>query len=71
MYICFTVGESNTHMAIVNRQFHMLHILCCHGADIHERAYGAFFCPEDQRNDRSDEKDHEGVILNEDTNYQG
>ena len=64
-------GESNIHMAIVNKEFQMLHYLCSYGADVHERAYGAFFCPEDQRNDREDDMSHEGVILKEDTNYHG
>ncbi|KAK2572384.1 Transient receptor potential cation channel subfamily V member 6 [Acropora cervicornis] len=42
-------GESALHMAIVNENQEMVHFLCKNGADIHERAYGAFFCPEDQK----------------------
>lgn len=63
-------GESALHMAIVNENQEMVHFLCKHGADIHERAYGAFFCPEDQRQSRKDSTSQEGIILSNETNYE-
>lgn len=64
------VGESALHMAIVNENQHMVHILCKNGADIHERAYGAFFCPEDQRKSRKDRAGKETIVLTDETNYE-
>ena len=63
-------GESAMHMAIVNENQAMVHLLCKNGADIHERAYGAFFCPEDQRKSRKDHVGQEGIILAGETNYE-
>ncbi|XP_020623701.1 uncharacterized protein LOC110061212 [Orbicella faveolata] len=63
-------GESALHMAIVNENQEMVHFLCKHGADIHERAYGAFFCPEDQRKSRKDHPVQEGIVLSDETNYE-
>ena len=57
-------------MAIVNENQAMVHFLCKHGADIHERAYGAFLCPEDQRKSRKDHPVQEGIVLSEVTNYE-
>ena len=48
----------------------MVHILCKNGADIHERAYGAFFCPEDQRKSRKDRAGKETIVLTDETNYE-
>lgn len=63
-------GESALHMAIVNENQEMLHFLCKHGANIHERAYGAFFCPEDQRKSRKDHPVQEVIVLTDVTNYE-
>ncbi|XP_068746067.1 transient receptor potential cation channel subfamily V member 5-like [Montipora capricornis] len=63
-------GESALHMAIVNENQEMVHFLCKHSADIHERAYGAFFCPEDQRLSRKDTSNQEGIILDDKTDYE-
>lgn len=63
-------GESALHMAIVNENQAMVHFLCKHGANIHERAYGAFFCPEDQRKSRKDHPVQEGIVLTDVTNYE-
>ena len=57
-------------MAIVNENQEMVHFLCKNGADIHERAYGAFFCPEDQRLSRKDVSTQEGIVLDDNTNYE-
>ena len=57
-------------MAIVNENQGMVHFLCKKGADIHERAYGAFFCPEDQKLSRKDVSTQEGIVLNDNTNYE-
>ena len=57
-------------MAIVNGNQEMVHYLCKHGADIHERAYGAFFCPEDQRKSRKDISTQEEIVLSDVTNYE-
>lgn len=64
------IGENCLHMAIVNENLAMVHFLCKNGINIHDRAYGAFFCPEDQRDDRDDHENLETIILSEDTNYQ-
>lgn len=63
-------GESALHMAIVNENQEMVHFLCKHGANIHERAYGAFFCPEDQRKSRKDHPVQEVIVLTDVTNYE-
>lgn len=63
-------GESALHMAIVNENQEMVHFLCKNGADIHERAYGAFFCPEDQKLSRKDVSTQEGIVLDDNTNYE-
>ncbi|XP_029197180.2 transient receptor potential cation channel subfamily V member 6-like isoform X2 [Acropora millepora] len=63
-------GESALHMAIVNENQEMVHFLCKKGADIHERAYGAFFCPEDQKLSRKDVSTQEGIVLDDNTNYE-
>ena len=65
-----SLGESALHMAIANENQAMVHFLCKHGADIHERAYGAFFCPEDQRKSRRDHPVQEGIVLSDETNYE-
>lgn len=57
-------------MAIVNENMALVHYLCQNGINIHERAYGAFFCPEDQKDGREDNEDIETINLDEDTNYQ-
>ena len=68
--VSFFSGESALHMAIVNENQEMVHFLCKHSADIHERAYGAFFCPEDQRLSRKDTSNQEGIILDDKTDYE-
>lgn len=57
-------------MAIVNEDLAMVHFLCKYGADIHEQAHGAFFCPEDQKDSRKDDINQEAIILDKETNYQ-
>ena len=39
--------------------------------DIHEKCYGNFFCPEDQKPSRNDSLEHEEVDLCIKTDYQG
>ena len=69
-YLMLFSGESALHMAIVNANQEMVHFLCKHGANIHERAYGAFLCPEDQRKSRKDHPVKEGIVLSDVTNYE-
>ena len=57
-------------MAIVNENQEMVHYLCKHGANIHERAYGAFLMPEDQRKSRKDNFTQEEIVLSDVTNYE-
>ena len=64
------LGESALHMAIVNENQEMVHYLCKHGANIHERAYGAFLMPEDQRKSRRDNFTQEEIVLSDVTNYE-
>jgi hypothetical protein len=56
-------------MAIVNENLEMVHFLCKNEINIHERAYGAFFCPEDQQDSREDDDCKETVELRAETNY--
>ena len=39
--------------------------------DFHEKCYGNFFCPEDQKMSRMDSLDHEEVDVRTKTNYAG
>ncbi|KAG6455589.1 hypothetical protein O3G_MSEX009288 [Manduca sexta] len=64
-------GESVLHIAIVNEDPTMTKFLLDAGADYHERCYGNFMCPEDQKASRTDSLDHEWVNLQPDTNYNG
>ncbi|KAK3698098.1 hypothetical protein QZH41_017531, partial [Actinostola sp. cb2023] len=61
--------ENCLHMAIVNENLNMVHFLCKNGINIHERAFGAFFCPEDQQDMREDDECKETIILNDETDY--
>ncbi|KRY00804.1 Transient receptor potential cation channel subfamily V member 6 [Trichinella pseudospiralis] len=58
-------GQSPLHQAIVNEDIAM------HGADVHQRCYGAFFCPDDQKESRTDSLEHEWVDIHQNTNYAG
>ena len=53
-------GENVLHMSAVAEDPTMVKYLLEQGVDIHERAYGNFFCPEDQKPSRNDSLDHEG-----------
>ncbi|KPJ13765.1 Transient receptor potential cation channel subfamily V member 5 [Papilio machaon] len=64
-------GESVLHMTIVNEDLTMVKFLLDAGADYHERCYGNFMCPEDQKASRSDSLDHEWVNVQPNTNYDG
>ncbi|KAM3958296.1 transient receptor potential cation channel subfamily V member nanchung [Aphomia sociella] len=64
-------GESVLHMAIVNEDPTTVKFLLDAGADYHERCFGNFMCPEDQKASRSDSHDHEWVNVQPDTNYDG
>ncbi|XP_078323529.1 transient receptor potential cation channel subfamily V member 5-like isoform X4 [Crassostrea virginica] len=64
-------GESILHIAIVNEDPAMVKFLLDNGADVHERACGNFFCPDDQKSSRMDTYDHEWVYVTEKTNYEG
>ena len=55
-------GENVLHMSAVAEDPTMVKYLLEQGVDIHERAYGNFFCPEDQKPSRNDSLDHEGKI---------
>ncbi|CAH0722828.1 unnamed protein product, partial [Brenthis ino] len=64
-------GESVLHMTIVNEDPTMVKFLLDAGADYHERCFGNFMCPEDQKASRTDSFDHEWVNVQPDTNYDG
>lgn len=64
-------GESVLHIAIVNEDPAAVKFLLDSGADIHERCYGTFMSPEDQKGTRYDVIDHEAVCVNPITNYEG
>ncbi|XP_013397110.1 transient receptor potential cation channel subfamily V member 5 [Lingula anatina] len=64
-------GENVLHMAISNEDPAMVKFLLDHGADVHERCCGNFFCPDDQKKTRSDVYDQEWVEVSQETNYDG
>lgn len=49
----------------------MVNFLLQNGADVHERCFGARFCPEDQVSSRTDSLEHEYVELSPKTSYVG
>uniref|UniRef100_A0A915Q646 ANK_REP_REGION domain-containing protein n=1 Tax=Setaria digitata TaxID=48799 RepID=A0A915Q646_9BILA len=64
-------GLSPLHQAIINEDPAMVLFLLRHGADVNQRCYGAFFCPDDQKSSRTDSLEHEYVELSFKTNYMG
>ncbi|XP_011866570.1 PREDICTED: transient receptor potential cation channel subfamily V member 5 [Vollenhovia emeryi] len=68
-------GENVLHIAIVNEDPSMVKFLLDSGADdpriIHERCFGNFMSPEDQKASRLDSLDHEWVCVTPETNYNG
>ncbi|XP_057668262.1 transient receptor potential cation channel subfamily V member 5 [Diorhabda carinulata] len=64
-------GESVLHIAIVNEDPSMVRFLLDTNVNIHERCFGNFMCPEDQKFSRSDSLDHEWVNVCQETNYEG
>lgn len=68
----FTIsGENVLHIAIVNEDPSMVKFLLDSGADVHERCFGNFMCPEDQKASRFDSLDHEWVCVSPETDYNG
>lgn len=49
----------------------MVKYLLDSGAEVHERCFGNFMCPEDQKASRTDSLDHEWVSVTPETNYNG
>ena len=64
-------GENALHMAIVIEDPSMVKFLLDKGANYHERCFGNFFCPDDQKDSRTDCTEHEWVDVCERTNYEG
>ncbi|KAK3576059.1 hypothetical protein CHS0354_018328 [Potamilus streckersoni] len=64
-------GENVLHMAIVNEDPSMVKFLLDKGADYHCRCCGNFFCPDDQKESRTDRLDKEWVDLCKKTKYEG
>uniref|UniRef100_A0A914C6N5 ANK_REP_REGION domain-containing protein n=1 Tax=Acrobeloides nanus TaxID=290746 RepID=A0A914C6N5_9BILA len=64
-------GLSPLHQAIVNEDSHLVSFLLQSGAEVNQRCYGAFFCPDDQKASRTDSLEHEYVDLSLKTNYKG
>ena len=58
-------------MAIVNEDPCMVKFLLDKGIDYHQRCYGNFFTPDDQKDSRTDSMDHEWVDVCQKTNYEG
>jgi transient receptor potential cation channel subfamily V protein 5 len=59
------------HMSVVAEDPTMVKYLLDQGINIHEKCYGNFFCPEDQKPSRSDSLEHEEVDVCLRTNYAG
>ena len=64
-------GENVLHIAIVNEDPAMVKYLLNKGVDVHERCFGNFMCPEDQKSSRSDVLGTEIVQVCANTNYKG
>jgi ankyrin repeat protein len=64
-------GEGPLHMAVVNEDPSMVKFLLDHGALVHERSIGNFFCADDQKDGRVDNIKHEYFDLPVETNYAG
>lgn len=64
-------GENVLHIAIVNEDPAMVKFLLDSGVNVHERCFGNFMCPEDQKGTRTDSLDHEWVNLAPFTTYEG
>ncbi|KAL0276082.1 UNVERIFIED_CONTAM: hypothetical protein PYX00_003742 [Menopon gallinae] len=64
-------GESVLHIAIVNEDPAMVKFILDSGGNFHERCFGNFMCPEDQKATRYDSLDHEYVNVSPETNYEG
>ncbi|KAF7402886.1 hypothetical protein HZH66_005153 [Vespula vulgaris] len=64
-------GENVLHIAIVNEDPAMVKYLLDCGADVHERCFGNFMSPEDQKASRYDSLEHEWVCVAPETNYSG
>lgn len=64
-------GENILHIAIVNEDPAMVKYLLDAGADVNERCFGSFMCPEDQKASRNDSPEHEHVDVNPITTYDG
>lgn len=64
-------GENVLHIAIVNEDPTMVKYVLNVGADVNERCYGAFMCPEDQKASRMDSQEHEPVDVSPMTTYDG
>src|SRR5437773_1964733 len=64
-------GLSPLHQAIVNEDPWLTNYLLNRGADVNQRCYGAFFCPDDQKSSRTDSLEHEYVELSESAEYSG
>ncbi len=64
-------GENVLHMSVVAEDPTMVKYLLDQGIEIHEKCFGNFFCPEDQKPSRNDSLDHEEVDLCIETNYAG
>ena len=58
-------------MAIVSEDLTMVRFLLIKGADVHQRACGKFFCPEDQKNSLENVLSSEIPIFPVKTNYIG
>ena len=58
-------------MSVVAEDPTMVKYLLDQGIEIHEKCYGNFFCPEDQKPSRNDSLDHEEVDVCIPTNYAG
>uniref|UniRef100_A0A915EQ02 Uncharacterized protein n=1 Tax=Ditylenchus dipsaci TaxID=166011 RepID=A0A915EQ02_9BILA len=71
-YYGFTIIYCHQNLlSIVSQDPSLTNYLLQHGADIKQRCYGAFFCPDDQKGSRTDSLEHEYVELSLKTDYTG
>uniref|UniRef100_A0A915CYT0 Uncharacterized protein n=1 Tax=Ditylenchus dipsaci TaxID=166011 RepID=A0A915CYT0_9BILA len=64
-------GLSPLHQSIVNSDLWLTNFLLQNGADVNQRCYGALFCPDDQKDSRTDSLEHEYVDLGLHSSYTG
>lgn len=61
--VILSIGETSLHIAIVNGDLESVKLLVkYYGADVHARANGKFFMPEDSKEEINLNSDYQGIV---------